>query len=86
MEKQAENKVEDLSAGKTVSAKYADVTLRLLEEHGDKVGPLTPEIEKKLRRKLYLRLIVLVSAINIVLFVRSNWLLEGLAQLITYIL
>ncbi|CAH0024760.1 unnamed protein product [Clonostachys rhizophaga] len=74
MEKQAENKVEDLSAGKTVSAKYADVTLRLLEEHGDKVGPLTPEIEKKLRRKLYLRLIVLVSAINIVLFIDKSTL------------
>lgn len=54
---------------KTVQEKYADVTLRLIEDHGDKFGPLTPEKEKKLRRKLYLHLMVLISAINLVLFV-----------------
>lgn len=54
---------------KTVQEKYADVTLRLIEDHGDEFGPLTPEKEKKLRRKLYLHLMVLISAINLVLFV-----------------
>ena len=55
--------------GKTVAEKYADVTLRLVEDHGDEFGPLTPEKETKLRRKLYLHIMVLVSAINFMLFV-----------------
>ncbi|KAK6840056.1 allantoate permease of the major facilitator superfamily [Apiospora arundinis] len=60
--------------GRTVTEKYADVTLRLLEDHGDQFGPLTPETEKKLRRKLYLRLMILLSAINIMLFVDKSTL------------
>lgn len=55
-----------------VSEKYADVTLRLVEEHGDQFGPLTPEKEKKLRRKLYWHVMGLLSAINLLLFVCSN--------------
>ncbi|KAK8067743.1 transporter PB1C11.03 [Apiospora saccharicola] len=58
--------------GRTVTEKYADVTLRLLEDHGDEFGPLIPEAEKKLRRKLYLRLMILLSAINVMLFVRRT--------------
>jgi hypothetical protein len=54
-----------------VSEKYADVTLRLVEEHGDQFGPLTPEKEKKLRRKLYWHVMGLLSAINLLLFVCS---------------
>jgi hypothetical protein len=60
---------EDYSKRPTVQEKNADVTLRLLEEHGDRFGPLTPEAEKKLRRKLYLRIMTLLSAINIMVFV-----------------
>lgn len=60
---------------KTVSEKYADATLQLLEDHGDKFGPLTPEAETKLRRKLYLRVMLLLSAINVMLFVRPRILL-----------
>lgn len=60
---------EIIAKGPTVEEKNADVTLRLVEEHGDQFGPLTPEAEKKLRRKLYLRIMVLLSAINIMLFV-----------------
>lgn len=56
---------------KTVQEKYADVTLRLLEDHGDAFGPLTPEKDKKLRRKLYLHIMFLHSVINIILFVSS---------------
>ncbi|KAM9873462.1 cysteine transporter (major facilitator superfamily transporter) [Verticillium dahliae] len=60
--------------GKSVEERNADVTLRLLEEHGDKFGPLTPEAEKKLRRKLYLRVMLLLSAVNIMLFVDKSTL------------
>ncbi|KAK8037534.1 allantoate permease of the major facilitator superfamily [Apiospora marii] len=60
--------------GRTVTEKYADVTLRLLEDHGDEFGPLTPEAEKKLRRKLYLRLMILLSAINMMLFIDKSTL------------
>ncbi|GJD03035.1 major facilitator superfamily transporter [Colletotrichum higginsianum] len=62
------------SKGKTVTEKNADVTLRLLEQHGDDFGPLTPEMEKKIRRKLYLRVMTLLSAINIMLFVDKSTL------------
>lgn len=66
------------SKAKTVAEKNADVTLRLLEKHGDEFGPLTPEAEKKLRRKLYLRVMTLLSAINIMLFVRTTrWVRLG---------
>lgn len=57
--------------GPAVEERNADVTLRLLEKHGHEFGPLTPEAEKKLRRKLYLRIMLLLSAINIMLFVRT---------------
>jgi hypothetical protein len=57
---------------KTVAEKYADVTLRLIEDHGDEFGPLSPEKEKKLRRKLYLHIMVLLSVINVILFVSIN--------------
>lgn len=60
---------EELPAKKTVDARNADVTLRLLESHGHEFGPLTTEKEIKLRRTIYWRLMTLLSAINIVLFV-----------------
>ncbi|KAF7557179.1 hypothetical protein G7Z17_g865 [Cylindrodendrum hubeiense] len=42
--------------GPVISEKYADITLRIVEEHGKDFGPLTPEKEKKLRFKLYLHI------------------------------
>lgn len=57
------------SHAQTVQEDYADVTLRIVEEHGDEFGPLTPEKEKKLRMKLYLHIMGLMSVINIILFV-----------------
>ncbi|KAK0387060.1 hypothetical protein NLU13_5373 [Sarocladium strictum] len=65
---------DDFSKRPAVQEKNADVTLRLLEEHGDQFGSLTPEAEKKLRRKLYRRIMVLLSAINIMLFVDKSTL------------
>lgn len=57
-----------LNAKPAVEDKYADVTHELLAAQAN-VPPLTPESEKALRRKLYWRLMTLLSAINIVLFV-----------------
>jgi hypothetical protein len=54
---------------KTIKEKYADVTLRIIEDHGHEFGALSPEKEKKLRRKLYWYIMFLVSAINLMLFV-----------------
>lgn len=57
---------------KTVSGRYADVTLALVEEYGDTVDPLTSDQEKKLKRKLYVHIMLLVTFINLVLFVSRN--------------
>ncbi len=58
---------------KTVKEKYADVTLRLVEEFGATVEALTPQEEKKLMRKLYLHVMLLVCVINLVLFVSISF-------------
>ncbi|KAJ4505544.1 hypothetical protein HRR83_008543 [Exophiala dermatitidis] len=58
----------------TVKEKYADETLRIIEEHGDDFGPLTPEQEKKLVRKLHWHVMGLLSAINIMLFIDKSTL------------
>ncbi|RSL43831.1 hypothetical protein CEP53_011517 [Fusarium sp. AF-6] len=73
-ETQTQTKVERVLNGKTVTEKYADVTLRLIEEHGDNVAPLTPEHAAKVKRKLYLRLMGLLSMINIMLFIDKSTL------------
>ncbi|KAH7127426.1 major facilitator superfamily domain-containing protein [Dactylonectria macrodidyma] len=57
-----------------VSEKYADVTLRLVEDHGEEFGPLTPEKEDKLRKKLYWHVMGLLSAINLLLFIDKSTL------------
>ncbi|KAI1807814.1 putative allantoate permease of the major facilitator superfamily [Daldinia bambusicola] len=72
--KEAQATTKSRPAPKTVAEKYADVTLRLIEDHGDEFGPLTPEKEKALRRKLYRNIMVLISAINIILFIDKSTL------------
>ncbi|KAL3952406.1 hypothetical protein ACCO45_012349 [Purpureocillium lilacinum] len=57
-----------------VAEKYADETLRIIEEHGAHVGPLTPDAEKALRRKTYWHVMGLLSAINLLLFVDKSTL------------
>lgn len=51
-----------------VDDKYADVTHEFLAAHAD-VPAITPDEEKALRRKLYWRVMGLLSVLNIVLFV-----------------
>lgn len=70
----ASNESSTQQAHATVAEKYADITLKIIEDHGSEFGPLTPEKEKKLRRKLYLHIMVLLSAINIVLFIDKSTL------------
>lgn len=61
----------------------ADVTLRLVEAHGDDFPPMSEERQKKLQWKLYLRIMGLLSLINIMLFVsRFAKSLESLLNLI----
>lgn len=52
-----------------VEDKYADVTHEFLAAHAS-VPPITSDEEKALRRKLYWRVMGLLSVLNIVLFVR----------------
>lgn len=56
----------------TTKEKYADVTLRLAEEYGHIVLPLTPEGDMKLNKKLYLHMMLLICAINLVMFVSAS--------------
>lgn len=57
---------------KAISERFADETLRLVEEHGDKFGPLTPEATKKLKRKTQQWLLFILCFINLMLFVRAG--------------
>lgn len=57
-----------------VAEKYADETLRLVEAHGKDVASLTEEGEKRLVKKLYLHVMGLLLAINLLLFVRVSLL------------
>lgn len=54
---------------KVVSERAADETLRLVEEHGGNVGELTPQIETRLKRKICLYVLFLVTVIDLILYV-----------------
>ncbi|KAL2074076.1 hypothetical protein VTL71DRAFT_7854 [Oculimacula yallundae] len=54
---------------RTIQEKYADVTLRLIEDHGDSFEPMSEEAAKKVQKKLYLHLIVLMSCICLMLVI-----------------
>ncbi len=57
---------------KTVEEKYADVTLRLVEQYAHTIDPLTPAQEKNLNRKLWLHIVFVVCFINLILFVSCS--------------
>ncbi|KAG8158963.1 hypothetical protein KVR01_011406 [Diaporthe batatas] len=59
---------------KVVSERGADETLQLLEEHGDKVGELTPELEGKLKSKIRNHILTLVIVIDLMLYIDKSTL------------
>lgn len=56
-------------ARRIISDQAADETLRLIEEHGDDVGELTTQNERRLKRKIYLHVLLLVVIIDLMLYV-----------------
>lgn len=57
---------------KTITVNKADATLKIVEEYGSETAAPTPQELKKLRRKLYFRLILLLIVIDLMLFVRYH--------------
>ncbi|KAK7409657.1 hypothetical protein QQX98_008172 [Neonectria punicea] len=57
-----------------ISSRAADETLQLMEQHGADVGELTPEKLKKLKRKLYFHVLLLVTFIDFMLYVDKSTL------------
>ncbi|VEU22874.1 DEKNAAC103951 [Brettanomyces naardenensis] len=55
-----------------IERKYADVTFDLIEKNGGSVAELTPEKEKKLKRKLWLIIVPLVFLVNATLFIDKD--------------
>lgn len=57
---------------KVVKDKEADVTLQLLQQYGPTAGPLTPQTERRLQRKLWLTIFPMVFFVNFMLFLDKN--------------
>lgn len=55
-----------------VNKKYADVTLKLFQEHEKEAGPLTPEIEKRIRLKTWIFIFPIIFLVNFMLFWDKN--------------
>ncbi|OKL60075.1 putative transporter PB1 [Talaromyces atroroseus] len=58
-----------IEGAQAVEIRKADETTKFVEEHGDGVEPPTPQELKKLNMKIYLRLILLLIAIDLMLFI-----------------
>lgn len=67
---------------KTIKEKYADATLRFVEQYGHSVEPLSAEGQRKLSRKLYLNVLLLVCVVNLMLFVRRAYSFQTLLLLV----
>ncbi|CAH0058680.1 unnamed protein product [Clonostachys solani] len=65
---------DSLREGRVVLVNAADETHDLVKEHGATVGELTPEKFTTLKRKLYLRVVLLATVINFMLFVDKSTL------------
>ena len=57
---------------RTATEKSVDLTLRFLNENQHLVKPMTPEDEVKLKRKLYLWVVLLALVIELMLYVRTS--------------
>ncbi|KAH7467611.1 putative transporter [Fusarium oxysporum f. sp. matthiolae] len=79
-EKQVDPKVANASSsssvneGAVISGRAADETLDLIEKHGHEIGELTPEKKKKLKRKIYIHVLLLVTFIDFMLYVDKSTL------------
>lgn len=62
----------ELEDAKVVNLKHADVTLKLFENHLEEAGELTPELEKRIKRKLWFIILPIVSFVNFMLFFDKN--------------
>jgi len=76
-QKTATSTVDALLNGGVVQARYVDVTTTFLEQHGASVGELTPEVERRLRRKLYVHVLLLAIFINAMMFVGISCYFES---------
>ena len=56
----------------TASEKSVDLTLRFLNENQHLVAPMTAQDEAKLKKKLYLWVVLLALIIELMLYVRTN--------------
>lgn len=63
-----------------IAGQNADETLRFLEEHEQWIEPLTPQKEKRLKRKLYTSLLLLLIFTNLMLFVSDPPLLSAIER------
>jgi hypothetical protein len=63
---------ESLREGRVVLVNAADETHDLVKKHDATVGELTPEKLSTLKRKLYLRVVLLATVINFMLFVSDE--------------
>jgi hypothetical protein len=62
-----------------INERYADETLRFVEQYGDAVDRLGPQEERKLVWKLHWRIMLLLSVTNLLLFVSGFALLPSLS-------
>lgn len=53
-----------------ISQRNADATLDLFDQLDGEIEPLSPEVSKQLKKKLYWRLVPLLMVLNLWLFVR----------------
>ena len=54
---------------RTLQEEYADVTLRLIEEHGDSFEPMSEDAARKVQRKLHFHIMFLFCCVSLLLFV-----------------
>jgi hypothetical protein len=76
-------KTGETSRRATVQEKFADATLRFVEQYGHSVQPMTHDEEKKLNMKLYIHVLLLLCTINLMLFVSLFYFLEKQETILT---
>ncbi|CCH45369.1 putative membrane protein [Wickerhamomyces ciferrii] len=63
---------DELVDDKIVNAKQADVTLELFKKYEEQAGELTPELEARIKRKLWLIILPILFFVNFILFLDKN--------------